>query len=1000
MGLQIRRGTDAQRLTITPADGEPIWTTDTEELYIGDGITIGGILASPAQLVGLTDDVTFNSINITTTATIGTLLFASDTGTFITSRSQLIGPQGPIGFTGSTGPTGPTGPTGSTGTTGATGPQGPIGFTGSTGPTGPAGSTGTGIAVGGTTGQALVKASNTDYDTTWASVAVGNQTLNTNSNVIFNSVVTQDVVSAGGFPVDSNGLALIATANTQSPALVVSNYTAGIFPSAVVRGYGQNNPGTVSTTTMGIGQLFLEGSRGTHTSPTAVLNNGTLGVVNFGGYDGTRWSTEHFNPVRLLAQATENWAGNATTATNAGARWFIQSQPLGVQLNATSRHMDILTAQTAGSAAAPPTHQLLLGQADNAANTLTMANGVDTHVGHGATNILSINSRHEIYGVPFEDAAVFTADISGTTLTVSAVTSGVISVGQRVYGTGITAGTFITALGTGTGGTGTYTVGTSQTVSSMTMNSGADNTTLNGTNQITFIGGRKNGASGRRNALRTGDALGRFFFNGQTANSATGTGGRGAQIRVNALENFTGSARGSSMTFNTVNSGTNTEAVRLFLSDRFNTYNSNSHTFNDAAGSSQFLQLNSNGAGVGSGSAAGLISSNGAQNLQLTTGHGATTGFISIGSDNVTIQANAGATTTAYFSTATSQLRANITTISNSDATTEYAYFGPTFHLLKNQTSVVTESDNTQIRSFAGNTVAEFQPNSIRFSDSGNIETANFSTGTVTLTADIVKIQATDLEGPTGDDFNIVADGTNNINLNADTIRIGDNNDDATITTHGNGDLILDPHNGNVQVGTHLLPVADSTWDLGSTSSQWRSLYVSTATIYLGGNALSVANGNLTLNGSAQVGPQGPQGPIGNTGTTGATGPTGPTGPSGNPFTGGTFTDTITTKGVNETVYNWGNVGAGTYTPNVSSGTVHRMTLTGNVTISSLANATTGSNCTLIITQDSTGTRTLTSTMKFQGGNNILSTAGTSTDIMSIFFDGTTYWAGLGKGYV
>jgi len=65
--------------------------------------------------------------------------------------------------------------------------------------------------------------------------------------------------------------------------------------------------------------------------------------------------------------------------------------------------------------------------------------------------------------------AVVTGSISTTTLTVSAVTSGTLSIGVVLSGTGITAGTTITALGTGTGGTGTYTVSASQTVSSTTI---------------------------------------------------------------------------------------------------------------------------------------------------------------------------------------------------------------------------------------------------------------------------------------------------------------------------------------------------------------------------------------------------------------------------------------------------------------------------------------------------------------------------------------------------
>lgn len=45
MPLQIRRGTDAERTdsTFTPAEGELIYTTDTKKLYVGDGVTPGGV---------------------------------------------------------------------------------------------------------------------------------------------------------------------------------------------------------------------------------------------------------------------------------------------------------------------------------------------------------------------------------------------------------------------------------------------------------------------------------------------------------------------------------------------------------------------------------------------------------------------------------------------------------------------------------------------------------------------------------------------------------------------------------------------------------------------------------------------------------------------------------------------------------------------------------------------------------------------------------------------
>lgn len=62
--------------------------------------------------------------------------------------------------------------------------------------------------------------------------------------------------------------------------------------------------------------------------------------------------------------------------------------------------------------------------------------------------------------------AVVTGSIAGTTLTVTAVTSGRLLPGQTLTGTGVTGGTTITANGTGDGGVGTYTVSASQTVAS------------------------------------------------------------------------------------------------------------------------------------------------------------------------------------------------------------------------------------------------------------------------------------------------------------------------------------------------------------------------------------------------------------------------------------------------------------------------------------------------------------------------------------------------------
>jgi len=97
-----------------------------------------------------------------------------------------------------------------------------------------------------------------------------------------------------------------------------------------------------------------------------------------------------------------------------------------------------------------------------------------------------------------------------------------------------------------------------------------------------------------------------------------------------------------------------------------------------------------------------------------------------------------------------------------------------------------------------------------------------------------------------------------------------------------------------------------------------------------------------------------------------------------------------------ETVYTGGST-TGTITPDVANGNVQKISLTGNITFNAFANAEAGQSMTLIIDTNGTG-RTLTSTMLFAGGTSTLSTTDT-VDIMSVFYDGTTYYASLSTNF-
>lgn len=75
-------------------------------------------------------------------------------------------------------------------------------------------------------------------------------------------------------------------------------------------------------------------------------------------------------------------------------------------------------------------------------------------------------TRTPLYATP----GAFTGSIAGTILTVTAVASGKLQPGQTISGSGVAAGTAITAQLTGTeGGTGTYSVTRLQTVASVAM---------------------------------------------------------------------------------------------------------------------------------------------------------------------------------------------------------------------------------------------------------------------------------------------------------------------------------------------------------------------------------------------------------------------------------------------------------------------------------------------------------------------------------------------------
>ena len=109
---------------------------------------------------------------------------------------------------------------------------------------------------------------------------------------------------------------------------------------------------------------------------------------------------------------------------------------------------------------------------------MLMSNRDQLNIGTTSENIVTFDTPIFEYGIKVANhTAVFTGTIdngtppgAGTVLTVSAVSSGTILTGMIISGTGITAGTQITAQVSGTtGGVGVYTVDISQEVGSITI---------------------------------------------------------------------------------------------------------------------------------------------------------------------------------------------------------------------------------------------------------------------------------------------------------------------------------------------------------------------------------------------------------------------------------------------------------------------------------------------------------------------------------------------------
>jgi hypothetical protein len=216
----------------------------------------------------------------------------------------------------------------------------------------------------------------------------------------------------------------------------------------------------------------------------------------------------------------------------------------------------------------------------------------------------------------------------------------------------------------------------------------------------------------------------------------------------------------------------------------------------------------------------------------------------------------------------------------------------------------------------------------------------------------------------------ITPDGSGKVVLDGLYWPTADGDADQILKTDGTGNLVW----GNTQIQKDTTPTLGGNlnvngWQIVSNSSE-------NIVINPGTGGVIIANKNLNMNNNSIVSSS-------NQNITIAPAGTGKTRANNINYYETPFTLTY----------------ASTIEPNVTNGNVQIVTLTGNVTFNVFTSPVAGQSLTLIVKQDATGSRTLTSNMKFAGGTKTLSTAANSVDIITVFYDGATYWASLGKDF-
>lgn len=238
------------------------------------------------------------------------------------------------------------------------------------------------------------------------------------------------------------------------------------------------------------------------TAPTMQLNSAVTGNLAFGatgtGFTGTivKLISGTQGAINSTYQMSNNQtvaASTAMTITNASAT-NITIGPSSMQRALASNN--IVLGNSAAQFLETGVTNTIIGTSANldrsTSNTVIIGGSAGGQYSQNSTSVIlgneACNGSCTFNG---NITLAFTGNgdtggISSTTLTITTVTTNRLVLGMRISGTGITAGTFINALGTGTGGLGTYTLSTAATITPGTAITGVTTLTLTSTPSGTF----------------------------------------------------------------------------------------------------------------------------------------------------------------------------------------------------------------------------------------------------------------------------------------------------------------------------------------------------------------------------------------------------------------------------------------------------------------------------------------------------------------------------------